>query len=83
MDEFLNSQKNALGITDFLQNAKKYTETSFPNLNIDEIFSNAISGNINNDFLNNNLLNFARKRAETNNWTYDNSFNCNYSSQYF
>lgn len=64
MDEFLNSQKSALGISDFLQNAKKYTEASFPDLNMDELFSNAISGNINNDFLNNNLLNFVGKELK-------------------
>ena len=64
MDEFLNSQKNALGISDFLQNAKKYTESSFPNLNMDELFSKAIRGNINNEFLNNNLLNFASKELK-------------------
>ena len=83
MDEFLNSQKSALGISDFLQNAKKYTQDSFPNLNLDNLFTNAISGNINNNFWTNSLLNFARKRIETGYSANDNSFNCYYYSQYF
>ena len=77
MDEFLNSQKNALGISDFLQNAKEYTEASFPNLNMDELFSNAINGNINNNFWTSNILNFARKRVEASYSANDNSSNCN------
>lgn len=60
MDEFLNSQKTALGISDFLQSAKKYTTQSFPDLNMDELFTNAISGNINNSFWTNSILSFAR-----------------------
>ena len=83
MEEFLNSQKSTLGISDFLQNAKKYTEESFPNLNMDDLFSSAISGNINNNFWTTSLLNFARKRIKTSNSAYDNSFNCNNYSQHF
>lgn len=83
MDEFLNSQKSALGISDFLKSAKEYTVESFPGLNMDELFANAISGNINNDFWTNSFLNFARERIETSNSAHDNSSNCNNCSQYF
>ena len=43
MNEFLNSQKNMLGISDFLQSAQKYTQENFPNLDMDNLFSSAIS----------------------------------------
>lgn len=61
MDEFLNSQKSALGISDFLQNAKQYTLDSFPDLNMDDLFTNAINGNINSNFWTNSIINFAGK----------------------
>lgn len=42
MDEILNSQKNILGISDFLNSAQKYTANNFPDLDMDNLFSNAI-----------------------------------------
>lgn len=65
MDEFLNSQKNTLGISDFLQSAQSYTKENFPDLNIDSLFSSAISGNISTNFWTNTILDFARTRDKT------------------
>lgn len=50
MDEILSSQTNALGINEFLNSAKKYTASSFPDLDISKLFSESISGNIGNAF---------------------------------
>lgn len=60
MDEFINSQKNLLGISDFLQSASKYTQENFPELEIDNLFTSAISGSISTNFWTNSLLDFAR-----------------------
>lgn len=60
MDEFINSQKNLLGISDFLQSASKYTQENFPELEIDNLFTSAISGSISTNFWTNSLLDFVR-----------------------
>lgn len=52
MDEILNSQTNALGINDFLNSAQDYTKNVFPNLDINQLFSNSITGNVGNIFEN-------------------------------
>lgn len=48
MDEILNSQTEALGITEFLNSAQIYTENVFPDLNISNLFEDSLSGNIKN-----------------------------------
>lgn len=50
MNEIIESQSNLLGINDFLNQANKYTEGNFPDLNISKIFNDSISGNIGNIF---------------------------------
>lgn len=50
MDEIIKSQSNTLGINGFLDSAKTYTENSFPDLDIIQLFSDSISGNIDNIF---------------------------------
>lgn len=50
MNELLNSQSNKLGINEFLNSAQKYTAEAFPELNIQDLFSNAILGNTGNIF---------------------------------
>lgn len=50
MDEIINSQTSARGINEFLNSAKKYTETTFPDLDISKLFSESISGNMGNIF---------------------------------
>lgn len=42
MNELIDSQKNILGISDFLQNAEQYTQKNFPDLDVDSLFSSAI-----------------------------------------
>lgn len=80
MDEFLNSQKSVLGITDFLKSANTYTQENFPDLDMNDIFSSAISGNISTNFWTNTILNFARSRSKRVLTTYDNSIDSNNNS---
>lgn len=80
MNEFINSQKNMLGISDFLKNASHYTKESFPDLDIDNLFTSAISGNISTNFWTNSILDLARKRSKTCYPTYDYRTNCDYHS---
>ena len=56
MNEILNSQSDALNISDFLSSAEKYTQNVFSDLDITELFSNAISGSIGNIFEINNIF---------------------------
>lgn len=56
MNEILNSQSDALNISDFLSSAEKYTQNVFPDLDITELFLNAISGSIGNIFEINNIF---------------------------
>lgn len=83
MDEFINSQKNMLGISDFLQNAKKYTQESFPDLDMNDLFTSAISGSISNNFWTNSILDFARTRNKVGNPADDYSIDSYNNSQYF
>ena len=59
MDEFMQTQKNALGINNFLQNAQNYTKENFPDLDMENLFSSAITGNLSTNFWTNTILNFA------------------------
>lgn len=78
MDEFINSQKSILGITDFLQSAETYTKNNFPDLDINQLFTSAVSGNITNNFWTSTILNFARRRNQNITQAYDYSINCYY-----
>ncbi len=42
-ENIINSQTDALGIATFLSDSKKYTEESFEELDIGEIFTSSIS----------------------------------------
>ena len=75
MNEFMNSQKNILGISDFLQSASTYTKDTFPDLDMDSLFSSAINGSISTNFWTTSILNFARTRSKTCFTTYDYGFN--------
>ncbi len=57
MDEIIDSQTEALGINNFLNSAKNYTEKNFPNLNINELFKSSLTGNIGNIFKVSNIGN--------------------------
>ncbi len=50
MEEIITSQTNSFGINNFLNSAKIYTKDIFPDLDIIELFSNSITGDIGNVF---------------------------------
>ena len=64
-EEILNSQQEALGISDFISTSKKYTEDSLSNLDIQDIFKSAITGRIGNTNLFNNILNILGRETKT------------------
>lgn len=48
MEEILESQMNSLKIKQFLDSAQKFTNETFPELNINEVFKSSLTGNLNN-----------------------------------
>lgn len=63
--EILESQQKSLGISDFIDTSKKYTEESLGEIDIQNIFQNAITGRIGNTNLFNNLLNLLGRETKT------------------
>lgn len=47
-DEIINIQKDTLKISDFISDAEEYTKESMPDIDLNELLSNAITGNIDN-----------------------------------
>lgn len=80
MEELINSQKNILGISDFLQSASKYIEKNFPNFEMDSIFTSAINGSISTNFWTTSVLDLARQRNKKCDRNNDHSFNCYHNS---
>ena len=50
-NEVLESQQDLLGISTFLQEAKKYTSSIYEDINMNELFQSAITGEIDNQML--------------------------------
>ena len=50
-NEVLESQQDLLGISTFLQEAKKYTSSIYEDINMNELFQSAITGKIDNQML--------------------------------
>ena len=48
-ESILESQTDSLGISTFLSDSKKYTEDTFGNIDIQEIFTKSLSGNLDNN----------------------------------
>ena len=59
--EILESQQESLGISDFISTSKKYTNETLGNIDIQNIFKEAITGRIGNTNLFNNILNILGK----------------------
>lgn len=47
-EEILSSQQDSLNISSFIKEAQKYTTDTFENLDLGELFSSAITGNVDN-----------------------------------
>lgn len=63
-ESILKSQQETLGISDFISTAKKYTDNNFESINLENIFKNAITGNVENTNLFNNILNLLGKETK-------------------
>ena len=56
-EEVLESQQNSLNIAGFLEEAQKYTEDIFQDVDMNELFNAAITGNIDNTTILQSILN--------------------------
>ncbi len=61
-EEILKSQQDSLNISGFLEEAKKYTQDSFEDIDINDLFTSAITGNIDNTTILKTIFNIARQR---------------------
>lgn len=63
-DEIIESQKNSLKISEFIDESKKYTEEVFPDININNLFENAIKGDISQNDIFQNILSLFGKEVK-------------------
>lgn len=64
-DEIMKEQQETLGITSFLEEAEKYSDNIFEGKSIKSVFSEAISGSINNKTILKSILNIFSKETKT------------------
>lgn len=64
-ENILKSQQESLGISDFINTSKKYTQENFENIDLENVFEDAITGRIGNTNLFNNLLNLIGRETKT------------------
>ena len=50
-EEILSSQQDSLNISSFIKEAQKYTTDTFEDLDLGNLFSSAITGNVDNEML--------------------------------
>ena len=62
-EEILESQQDSLNISSFIEEAQKYTEETFEDLDMGEIFSSAITGDIDNETIFKALANMVGKEV--------------------
>lgn len=63
-EEIIDAQKDELKISSFIQEAEKYTEEVFPDINVNNLFSEAIQGKINDNRLFGNIINVFKKEIQ-------------------
>ena len=66
MDETIDEQEEALGISAFIKQAQKYTSEAFGDMNINDLYESAITGNINADGMVNRCFQNIRDRSYKN-----------------
>ena len=62
-NEVLESQQDTLDIESFIEEADKYTEDVYADVDMGELFSSAITGNIDNETIFKSILNAIRRRS--------------------
>ena len=64
-EEIIASQKDDLNISSFIDEAKEYTKNIFPDIDMDNLLSDAIKGEINNGKIFGNILNLFGKEIKS------------------
>lgn len=62
-EDILQSQQDELNISSFIKEAQKYTENTFENVNINELFTSAITGKIDNSTIMKTIVNIIGKEV--------------------
>lgn len=62
-NEVLQSQQDTLDIDSFIEEADKYTKDVYADIDMGELFSSAITGNIDNETIFKSILNAMRWRS--------------------
>ena len=62
-EEILESQQDSLNISSFLEEAQKYTEDTFEDIDIGELFTSAITGNIDNTYIVKSIISLIGKEV--------------------
>lgn len=62
-EEIINSQKETVNISKFIEDARKYTSKVFEDTDYNELLNSAITGNIDNKTLGKNILNVVGKET--------------------
>ena len=62
-EAILESQQESLDIKSFIEEADKYTEDVYADVDMGELFSSAITGNIDNETIFKSILNAIRRRS--------------------
>lgn len=63
-EDILSSQQDSLNISGFIKEAQKYTQDTFEDLNVSELFSSAIAGNIDNETILKTIGNLVGKEVK-------------------
>ena len=63
-DEIIEAQKDNLKISSFIDESRKYTEEVFPDLNVNDLLSSAIKGEIDDSTIFQKILNFFGKEVK-------------------
>lgn len=61
--DILQSQQDELNISSFIKEAQKYTESTFEEININELFTSAITGKIDNNTIFKSIINLIGKEV--------------------
>lgn len=61
--EILESQQNSLNISGFIKEAQKYTENTLEDININELFTSAITGKIDNETIFKSIIKIVGKET--------------------
>ena len=63
-DETMESQKEALGISEFIEEADKYTKEVFENIDVDNLLTSAITGNLQEESIGKSIFNLLGKEVK-------------------